>query len=179
VITEKEFKERFGSEPKQDDLYRVNCDKAGEVGHLMCGVCSQCGQPRYVCGERCWRLRQLGLERVGNELFALPDEKSPIPKILVFKPTDVLRLGVNADQNTVFIVRERALSDTAYLVIVDDSDLKGYLYQPLNSEAIHMIRARINNCITAAVCSGDLFKDLTGKWRHSAEYWFGCRQSAD
>lgn len=173
MITEKEFKERFGFEPQQDDLHRVNCDKAGEVGHLMCGVCSNCGQPRFICGcqfqEPQDDLYALGLERVGDELFALADKESQIPKILVFKPVDAQRLGVETDLDAVFIVRERALSDTAYGVIIEESGVGEMLYRPINDETIHEIKARIKNRIMAAVHKGDLFKDLGSIWRHSKE----------
>lgn len=188
MITEKEFKERFSFEPKQDDLHRVNCDQAGKAGHLMCGICKHCEQPRFVCGDRCegavvsdlgWRveffadqekarLRQLGLEQVGDQLFALPDEEGHCPVILVFKPEDI-PLGINVDPNTVFIVRERALSESAYRVIIEESGVGDMLYRPINDETIHEIQARINSCVMAAVHKGDLFKDLGSIWRHSKE----------
>lgn len=45
----KEFKELTGCEPENDDLDRVNCPKAGEQGHKQCGICPDCGQPRFCC----------------------------------------------------------------------------------------------------------------------------------
>jgi len=170
MITEEEFQERFGFEPKQDDLHRVNCDKAGKIGHLMCGVCSQCGKPRFVCG--CPLLSPSDalliandLTRIGNEIFALPDKHGGLPVVRVIKPVDALRLGVEADPNSVFIVRERALSDFAYKAIIEESGVGDMLYCPLTDETVYEIKGRINNCIVAAVCSGDLFKDLTGVWQ--------------
>lgn len=47
-----EFKERFGRRATGDDLERVNCDKAGAVGHGMCGICPKHMWPRFICG--CW-----------------------------------------------------------------------------------------------------------------------------
>lgn len=44
-----EFKLKFGREPIQDDLHRVNCDKVGDIGHQMCGICF-CGKLRFECG---------------------------------------------------------------------------------------------------------------------------------
>lgn len=46
----KEFEELTGRPPENDDLDRVNCDKAGQFRHEMCGICCHCGQPRFVCG---------------------------------------------------------------------------------------------------------------------------------
>lgn len=37
-------------EPERDDLERVNCDKAGEFGHFMCGICAEHTKPRFECG---------------------------------------------------------------------------------------------------------------------------------
>ena len=50
TITADEFLERFGVEPQQDDLHRATCDRAGTMGHWMCGVCDFHKQPRFVCG---------------------------------------------------------------------------------------------------------------------------------
>lgn len=46
----KEFEDLVGRPPEQDDLERVNCSQEGDCGHHMCGVCDECGQPRFVCG---------------------------------------------------------------------------------------------------------------------------------
>jgi len=54
-MTAAEFEKVTGVPPVQDDLERVNCDKAGELGHLSCGVCD-CGMPMFMCGE-CFRER--------------------------------------------------------------------------------------------------------------------------
>lgn len=181
MITAKEFEERFGFEPHLDDLHRVNCDKAGEVGHHLCGICSHCAKPQFICNHWCGgdELQRLGLERVGDELFALPDEEDRFPVIRVFKPADVSRLGIHVDPNSVFVVRERALSDDAYTVLIDRSGVADFLHSQLTDETIHAVEARIKDCIMDETHKGKLFKDPAGKWRHKAEYWFGERQSRD
>ncbi len=45
-----EFKELTGINPIQDDLERVNCDKAGMLGHWQCGLCVEHNKPRFQCG---------------------------------------------------------------------------------------------------------------------------------
>jgi len=45
------FKLRTGYPPVDDDLERVNCNKAGEPGHFYCGWCLQCNLPRFKCGH--------------------------------------------------------------------------------------------------------------------------------
>ena len=50
MITEKEFKEMVGFAPENDDLDRANCDKAGEIGHMFCGICDKHKKPRFICG---------------------------------------------------------------------------------------------------------------------------------
>jgi len=47
----KEFTEKVGRPPEQDDLERVNCEKAGERGHRNCGWCRACDTPRFMCGH--------------------------------------------------------------------------------------------------------------------------------
>jgi hypothetical protein len=49
-ITKKKFIEATGSEPRQDDLERCNCKKAGEVFHYSCGWCEEHDKPRFICG---------------------------------------------------------------------------------------------------------------------------------
>lgn len=49
-ITAEEFEKLFGRPPFEDDLDRVNCDKAGDVGHWMCGWCLEHGVPKLKCG---------------------------------------------------------------------------------------------------------------------------------
>lgn len=39
-----------GFEPVNDNLERANCDKAGQAGHISCGVCTGCGRPLFICG---------------------------------------------------------------------------------------------------------------------------------
>ena len=45
----KEFEHKTGYYPKHDDLERVNCEKAGKVGHWMCGWCKKCDLPVFQC----------------------------------------------------------------------------------------------------------------------------------
>ena len=52
TITEKKFIEKTGSRPQHDDLKRVNCEHAGEVGHTACGWCTEHDLPRFMCGCR-------------------------------------------------------------------------------------------------------------------------------
>ena len=49
-MTKKEFKEKTGHEPEQDDLARVNCIEAGTIGHSLCGWCNTHDTPRFMCG---------------------------------------------------------------------------------------------------------------------------------
>lgn len=49
-MTYDEFKERFGREPENDDLDRVNCKHVGTLGHWFCGVCETHNLPRFECG---------------------------------------------------------------------------------------------------------------------------------
>ncbi len=43
------FAAKVGRKPTDDDLERVNCDKAGQVGHLSCGWCQKCDGPCFHC----------------------------------------------------------------------------------------------------------------------------------
>lgn len=36
-VTRSQFKAATSFSPEQDDLERCNCDKAGQLGHFMCG----------------------------------------------------------------------------------------------------------------------------------------------
>lgn len=45
----KNFRLKTGRAPEQDDLQRVNCLQAGEVGHNDCGWCSICDHPKFEC----------------------------------------------------------------------------------------------------------------------------------
>lgn len=49
-MTEEEFLKKFGHEPRQDDMHRVNCEEAGAVGHFLCGVCPKHDKARFMCG---------------------------------------------------------------------------------------------------------------------------------
>ena len=46
-MTEKQFEILTGYKPVQDDLERVNCEQAGEVGHEHCGWDYENGRPRF------------------------------------------------------------------------------------------------------------------------------------
>ncbi len=48
-MTAEEFERRTGQAPRQDDLARVNCELAGEVGHWQCGWCAVHDGPRFAC----------------------------------------------------------------------------------------------------------------------------------
>ena len=45
-----EFEEKVGRAPIHDDLERVNCPDAGELGHWYCGWCPEHDKPRFECG---------------------------------------------------------------------------------------------------------------------------------
>ena len=47
-MTTEEFTDLTGNAPEQDDLERVNCDIVGSLGHSQCGICEQCGYPRFI-----------------------------------------------------------------------------------------------------------------------------------
>ena len=49
-MTAEEFEKKVGRPPEHDDLERVNCQKAGETGHLQCGWCRKHDKPRFACG---------------------------------------------------------------------------------------------------------------------------------
>lgn len=48
-ITAEEFRKIFGYDPEWDDLERVNCEKAGTIGHMQCGWCPKHNVPRLNC----------------------------------------------------------------------------------------------------------------------------------
>lgn len=48
--TEQDYWGMTGFDPVQDDLERLNCNKAGEVAHNSCGYCLKHHKPRHVCG---------------------------------------------------------------------------------------------------------------------------------
>ena len=47
-ITEIDFRRLVGRNPANDDLERVNCSQAGEIGHLSCGMCRH-DKPYFNC----------------------------------------------------------------------------------------------------------------------------------
>ena len=50
-MTSHEFTAKTGYAPEQDDLERVNCEHAGEIGHQMYGWCVICDKPRFSCSH--------------------------------------------------------------------------------------------------------------------------------
>jgi len=38
------------TDENQDNKARANCEKAGQPGHRMCGICPDHNLPRLVCG---------------------------------------------------------------------------------------------------------------------------------
>lgn len=49
-FTAQQFEEMTGFPAIEDDLERLNCDQAGEIGHGGCGFCPDHKKPRFVCG---------------------------------------------------------------------------------------------------------------------------------
>lgn len=49
IMQADEFKQLTGREPVDDDLERVNCNKAGMRGHRSCGWCFWCEKPKFEC----------------------------------------------------------------------------------------------------------------------------------
>lgn len=47
-ITAERFLEATGKPPRDDDLERCNCERAGQVGHSGCGWCDDCNQPFFL-----------------------------------------------------------------------------------------------------------------------------------
>jgi len=62
-ITYVQFFKATGHTPVNDDLERVNCEKAGEFGHMSCGWCEEHNQPEFYCGCR-------AIKRANEELEA-------------------------------------------------------------------------------------------------------------
>ncbi len=52
VITPAYFEGATGGPPERDDLDRVNCLEAGNIGHWQCGWCMHHDKPRFMCGCR-------------------------------------------------------------------------------------------------------------------------------
>jgi len=64
-MTPEQFKARFGFESTNDDIDRVLCFNAGEIGHESCGLCP-CGKmPRFTCSG--WGMQCVGLGYVKEE----------------------------------------------------------------------------------------------------------------
>lgn len=58
AITREKFIEATGREPEQDDLERVNCKQAGEIGHLCCGWDEISDKPELETMRRARSLNQ-------------------------------------------------------------------------------------------------------------------------
>lgn len=52
MITREDFVQAAGREPEQDDLERVNCAKAGAIGHTCCGWNHELNKPQFDVGPR-------------------------------------------------------------------------------------------------------------------------------
>ena len=62
MITAAKFKKATGHAPKDDDLERCNCPRAGEIGHASCGWDHDMGQPEFIA--QAIRLKeQIALQR--------------------------------------------------------------------------------------------------------------------
>lgn len=48
TITVKAFIAATGRKPVQDDMDRVNCERAGECGHMFCGWNTEKNLPRFM-----------------------------------------------------------------------------------------------------------------------------------
>lgn len=68
-MNEKEYKDKFGHEPIQDDLERVNCKDIGIVGHSQCGVCEKHNKPRFACG---CLAPSTNLKELNEKTFSVP-----------------------------------------------------------------------------------------------------------
>ena len=51
LISAREYALLFGVLPEGVDIERANCPLAGNVGHMMCGICEKCAKPRFMCGH--------------------------------------------------------------------------------------------------------------------------------
>lgn len=51
-MTEQDFLTKTGHKPTHDDLDRVNCQLAGQIGHKYCGVCEH-GLPKFEVCYQC------------------------------------------------------------------------------------------------------------------------------
>lgn len=52
MISKLFFFMKVGQWPMEDEMKRVNCRHAGELGHRSCGWCEKHDKPRFVCGCR-------------------------------------------------------------------------------------------------------------------------------
>jgi len=50
VVDAEHFERVVGRRPVGDELGRINCPKAGMVGHALCGWCEEHDKPRIMCG---------------------------------------------------------------------------------------------------------------------------------
>ena len=48
MFTATTYEREFGYTPVEDDLERLQCERAGQHGHTMCGQHTCCGNPRFI-----------------------------------------------------------------------------------------------------------------------------------
>jgi len=66
LIGEDYFEHAVGRPPENDDMERVNCTRAGELGHYHCGWCYLCNKPRYMCGHLVNKLHDKNDDPLGD-----------------------------------------------------------------------------------------------------------------
>jgi hypothetical protein len=52
IITAEQFRHATGRDPVGDDLERVNCSKAGDLGHWFCGWDDMANLPRFLSSSQ-------------------------------------------------------------------------------------------------------------------------------
>lgn len=52
MISCAKFRVAVGWPPENDDMERCNCERAGQIGHFLCGWCDSCDLPRFLCGHQ-------------------------------------------------------------------------------------------------------------------------------
>src|SRR5574343_1589228 len=96
--TEKDFLDVTGNLPEDDDLARVNCQEAGEIGHECCGICHH-NRPKFLICPHCNIEREELAARILLRLInTVPEERASLLTFLEHQ------LGKSARNNV-----ERAL----------------------------------------------------------------------